>query len=122
MIETDPAADRLQHYSTLYVTMPHMTASCATAIAAWVHTGGQVFATAGAGLLDESNQTNAAFAGLLGVEQTGVFVGHGVQIMDGSVSRRPCLGMSLTAAHHSTARHQSRVEVTTHITILCLQV
>ena len=75
LIEEDCVAGRLHHVDVLYVTQPHLTDSAAAGIATWVAAGGQVFATAGAGLLNEANATNAAMAKLLGVTQTAVFAG-----------------------------------------------
>jgi hypothetical protein len=75
VIEPDAAAGRLRHYAALYVVYPHMTTACAAAVAGWVGTGGRVFATASAGLLNETNQTNVPFAALLGVAQSGIWAG-----------------------------------------------
>ena len=71
-MEDDCTSGLLKHYDVLYVTMPHLTDAAATATAAWVATGGAVFATASAGLLNEGNEPNKAFGALLGVSQSAV--------------------------------------------------
>lgn len=79
-IVTETDAALLKHYACLFVTQPHVTTSFAAEVASWVAIGGQVSATAGAGLLNESNQTNLPFAALLGINQSGIHRGwrHGV--------------------------------------------
>jgi hypothetical protein len=59
--------DDLKPYQALYVTDGHVSRAATKAIAAWVRDGGQLFATAGAGLRDEFNQPNAEMAALLGI-------------------------------------------------------
>jgi hypothetical protein len=77
MIESDceAAVGRLKYIDVLYVVMPHMTDAAGAGIAAWVSKGGTVFATAGAGLLNQANATNKAFAGLMGITQHSVYIG-----------------------------------------------
>lgn len=74
-------------YHTLYLTEPHITRAAATALGGWVEKGGHVWATAGAGLRDESNQTNTAAEALFGIKESGVFVGAGTDPDD--VARDP---------------------------------
>eukprot|EP01043_Picozoa_sp_COSAG02_P019910 COSAG02_NODE_971_length_15551_cov_4.415157_4_plen_204_part_00 len=49
--------------------------AAAAALGAWATAGGQVFMTAGAGLLNEYNLTNAAMAALLPITQSGIWTG-----------------------------------------------
>jgi hypothetical protein len=56
-------------YKTLYMTEPHVSDQGARAIAAWVANGGVVFATAGAGLRNETNESSTVFSKLLGVTE-----------------------------------------------------
>ena len=76
----------LQHYSALYLTQPHLTTSGGAAVASWVSGGGKVFATASAGLLNESNQTNLPMVSLLGIEQSGVYTSSAATELMGGVS------------------------------------
>jgi hypothetical protein len=61
--------DDLTNYQVLYLTDAHVSRAASKAIAAWVHAGGRLFATAGAGMFDEFNQPNQTLRALLGVEQ-----------------------------------------------------
>jgi hypothetical protein len=72
VIEDDAVSGALHrlNYTALYITEPHITDAAAAAIAKWVHAGGVVYATAGAGLRNEFNDTNVAMAALLGVAET----------------------------------------------------
>jgi hypothetical protein len=72
VVEDDCVSGLLKHYDVLYVTMPHLTDEAAGATAAWVETGGTVFATASAGLKNEADVENKAFSTLLGVSQSAV--------------------------------------------------
>lgn len=73
--EDDCTAGYLNHYGALYVVDAQISEAAATAIGAWATAGGQVFMTAGAGLLNEYNLTNAAMAALLPVTQSGTWTG-----------------------------------------------
>lgn len=77
--EDDAVAGELTRlgYHTLYVVEPHVSDAAGAAIAKWVNGGGYVFATAGAGLINENNVTNSAMATLLGVTQHAIFEGGG---------------------------------------------
>ena len=57
------------------MTQPHVTDAAGAGIASWVASGGTVFATAGAGMLNEANVTNKAFTGLMGITQRSVYTG-----------------------------------------------
>ena len=59
----------LGRYKVLYLTDNHVSRAASARIAGWVKNGGKLFATAGAGLLDEANQPNTVLRELLGVEQ-----------------------------------------------------
>lgn len=61
--------DELKSYKTLYLTDGHVSRQASQAIAAWVRSGGRLFATAGAGMWDELNQPNQTLRELLGVSQ-----------------------------------------------------
>ncbi len=69
-IITDTAAQqqRLAPYEVLYLTDRHVSRAGSEAIAAWVEAGGQLFATAGAGMFDEFNQPNDILPAVLGTQ------------------------------------------------------
>ena len=69
IVEQDALDGTLNQYKVLYLTDNHVTRAASARIADWVKNGGKLFATAGAGLLDEANQPNAVLRELLGVEQ-----------------------------------------------------
>lgn len=73
--EQDAIAGALNHYSVLYVVDQQVSEAAVTAIAAWVNAGGSAVFTAGAGLRNEFNATNAAAAALLGVQESGLWTG-----------------------------------------------
>jgi hypothetical protein len=83
-VVTETDGGLLRHYSCLYITQPHMTTSFGAEVSAWVSVGGQVSATAGAGLLNQSNETNAPFASLLGVNQSGIHTGWNYRVIMGA--------------------------------------
>ncbi len=61
--------DDLKDYEALFLADRHVSRTASKAIAAWVRAGGWVFATAGAGMLDEFNEPNATLRELFGVEE-----------------------------------------------------
>eukprot|EP00937_MAST-01D_sp_MAST-1D-sp2_P004985 g4985.t1 len=71
-------------YAALYVTEPHLRASAVPALRRWVEVaGGALFATAGAGMLDERNATSGAFGALLGLDPAvpyALYEGHGTDV------------------------------------------
>jgi len=69
VVEQDALDGTLDGYKVLYLTDAHVSQAASTKIADWVRNGGQLFATAGAGMFDEYNRPNIALRGLLGVEQ-----------------------------------------------------
>ncbi|QDU96846.1 beta-galactosidase trimerization domain-containing protein [Lignipirellula cremea] len=69
IVEDDALSGVLSQYKVLYLTDAHVSSAASTKIAAWVQAGGQLFATAGAGMFDEQNQPNATLRNLLGVQQ-----------------------------------------------------
>lgn len=60
--------DDLQPLKVLYLADEHVSRAGSKAIAAWVNAGGTLFATAGAGLMDELNQPNRTMRELYGIE------------------------------------------------------
>jgi hypothetical protein len=60
--------DELTPYEILYLTDQHVSKRDSRAIVDWVEKGGRLFATAGAGMLDEFNQPNRQLRDLLGAE------------------------------------------------------
>lgn len=58
--------DDLKTYKVIYVTDPHVSRAGTKRINDWLKGGGQLIATAGAGMYDEYNQPNEEFAKLLG--------------------------------------------------------
>lgn len=67
--------DDLSAYKLLYLTDNHVSQAASRRIADWVSRGGRLFATAGAGMFDETNKPNAVMRKLLGVEQRGLTSG-----------------------------------------------
>jgi hypothetical protein len=61
--------DELQAYKVLYLTDANVSQVGSKAIANWVKNGGQLFATAGAGMFDELNRPNKILRELMGVDQ-----------------------------------------------------
>jgi hypothetical protein len=61
--------DDLKSYKVLYLTDRHVSRSGSKAIEDWVKAGGNLFATAGAGMYDEFNQPNQVLRELMGVEE-----------------------------------------------------
>ena len=73
--EDDAILGHLNHYGALYIIDAQLSEASVAAIGAWVTAGGQAFVTAGGGMLNEYNMTNAAMAKLLPVTQTGIWTG-----------------------------------------------
>jgi hypothetical protein len=55
-------------YGVLYLTAPNMAAAAVEKIGAWVHDGGTLAVTPGAGVADEYNTPVAALSGILGLK------------------------------------------------------
>lgn len=70
VVEPDALDGTLKQYKVLYLTDRHVSSAASARIADWVQAGGNLFATAGAGMLDELNRPNTVMRKLLGVEQT----------------------------------------------------
>ncbi|HET6882518.1 MAG TPA: beta-galactosidase trimerization domain-containing protein [Pirellulales bacterium] len=66
--DEDALAGDLKNYRVLYLADQHVSQAAAQAIAGWVAAGGQLFATAGAGMFDEFNAPNRVLRELLGIE------------------------------------------------------
>src|SRR5262249_33978500 len=60
--------DDLKSYRVLYLADRHVSRAASKAIADWVKAGGGLYATAGAGLLDELDQPNTVLRELLGID------------------------------------------------------
>jgi hypothetical protein len=60
--------DDLSRFRVLYITDRHVSRAATRAIADWVHAGGRLLATAGAGMFDEFDRPNTIMRELLGVE------------------------------------------------------
>lgn len=59
---------RLERYKLLYVTDAHVSTAASIAISKWTRSkGGTLFATAGAGMYNEANQSNLHLRGVLGL-------------------------------------------------------
>jgi hypothetical protein len=80
VVDADAADGTLGKYEVLYLTDNNVTRESSRKIAEWVRAGGSLFATAGAGMLDEYNQSNTVLRELLGVEQTGVEIPSDAQV------------------------------------------
>jgi len=72
IVEQDALDGTLGKYKVLYLTDNHVNQAASRKIADWVNRGGTLFATAGAGMFDETNKPNAVLRRLLGVEQSGL--------------------------------------------------
>jgi len=81
VVQQDALDGTLSKYKVLYLTDAHVSAAASQKIAAWVHNGGVLFATAGAGMFDELNRPNKALPQLLGIEQASLDAPQGAQII-----------------------------------------
>lgn len=68
VVEQDALNGTLKQYKLLYLTDAHVSRAASKAITEWVTAGGRLFATAGAGMLDEFDKPNTVLRELLGVE------------------------------------------------------
>jgi len=66
--EADARDGSLDGYKVIYLTDAHVSQAASKALAAWVHHGGHLFATAGAGMFDEYNQPNLILRPVFGAE------------------------------------------------------
>jgi len=64
--------DDLSTYKLIYLTDRHVSGAASKALAQWVENGGILFATAGAGLRDETDQPNKPMAELMGIREEGL--------------------------------------------------
>ena len=69
VVEQDALDGTLDGYTVLYLTDAHVSQAASQKIAAWVHNGGRLFATAGAGMFDEYHRPNTVLRELMGVDQ-----------------------------------------------------
>jgi hypothetical protein len=60
--------DDLAPYRAIYLTDRHVSRAASRALARWVERGGQLVATAGAGMFDEADRPNEVLRALFGVE------------------------------------------------------
>ncbi|MHB0938153.1 MAG: beta-galactosidase trimerization domain-containing protein [Armatimonadota bacterium] len=70
IVEQDALDGTLGKYKVLYLTDNHVSQAASKRIAEWVNRGGVLFATAGAGMFDETNKPNTILRKLLGVEES----------------------------------------------------
>jgi len=80
IVEQDALDGTLNQYKVLYLTDRHVSRAASAKIAAWVKNGGRLFATAGAGMYDETNQPNTVLRELLGVAEKGSFAPLDAQV------------------------------------------
>lgn len=80
IVDQDAADGTLSQYKVLYLTDNHVSQAASLKIVEWVQNGGRLFATAGAGTLDEYNKPNSVLPELLGVSQTALDVPADEQI------------------------------------------
>jgi hypothetical protein len=80
VVEQDALDGTLSKYKVLYLADAHVSSAASEKIAAWVHAGGSLFATAGAGMFDELNRPNKTLRELMGVEQVSIQAPEGKQI------------------------------------------
>ena len=72
--EGDALKGTLAGYKVLYLADANVSRAASSALARWVEAGGQLFATAGAGMRDEFNEPNVALQNLFGVQQTSLVI------------------------------------------------
>lgn len=68
VVEQDALDSTLQKYQVLYLTDSHVSQAASEKIAAWVEAGGELIATAGAGLFDEFNRPNVRLRQIMGID------------------------------------------------------
>jgi len=73
IIEDDVVDGHVGDYAAVYLCQRHITESAGRALARWVRDGGRLFATAGAGLANETNGTHATMAALFGVTDVAIY-------------------------------------------------
>lgn len=81
VVEQDALDGTLSKYKVLYLTDAHVSTAASKKIADWVKAGGNLFATAGAGMFDELNRPNKVLRSVLGVEQTKLEAPENAQII-----------------------------------------
>lgn len=81
VVEQDALDGTLGRYKVLYLTDAHVTKAGSKKIAEWVEKGGVLFATAGAGMFDETNQPNETLRALLGVNRTALDAPEGSNVL-----------------------------------------
>ncbi len=81
VVEEDAMDGTLDKYKVLYLTDAHVSAAASKAIGRWVAAGGELFATAGAGMFDEYNKPNTTLRKLMGAEQVSLDVPDEKQII-----------------------------------------
>jgi hypothetical protein len=64
--------DDLRPYAAIFLTDAHVSRAASRALASWVERGGQLVATAGAGMKDEFDRPNATLQALFGVGSVAV--------------------------------------------------
>lgn len=67
VVEQDAQDGALSKYQVLFLADAHVSTAASRKIAQWVEQGGRLFATAGAGMFDETNRPNTVLRELLGV-------------------------------------------------------
>ena len=80
LVEADALDGTLAKYKVLYLADKHVSRAASSKIAKWVKAGGRLFATAGAGTLDEYDRPNEILLPLLGIELKGIEEPDGAQI------------------------------------------
>jgi len=70
LVEEDALNGTLDQYEVLYLCDRHVSRKASHKIAEWVKSGGTLFATAGAGMFDETHTRNLILENLSGVAQT----------------------------------------------------
>ena len=78
--EADALKGTLAGYKVLYLADVNVSRAASQALARWVEAGGQLLATAGAGMRDEFNEPNVGLQNLFGVRQEALVVGTNTPI------------------------------------------
>ena len=97
MVVEDDIGPTLNSYKLIVLADTHVTNKAAAGLAAWVAAGGTLFATAGAGMFDELNKTNAVMSKLLGITGQATYEptpahGSGVQFLKQDLHNSTMLG------------------------------
>lgn len=108
VVEADIGAT-LNTYKLIYLADTHVSQKASTALAAWVAAGGTLIATAGAGMFDELNKTNAVMSKVLGVTNIGTYAPSEVQFIKQDLVNATTLGTASWASADESGANATAV-------------